>query len=269
MKSFSIFKGARGAIGTMNVTAEPRYNFVIQTTNRIRERLLKEKLLRQPFLDLLTMVHKDDFKFRSSLSTDADVINFITDAFPDIYLLHGWLASDGADWDYTLTGQGEANKEYISIGWFIITLWEQSQSSLDLAFLSRMIFMFIIVLLRETAHSALWWYVRGACDSLHLGEIRREASNFMERQLWDGILEAEFEDNTIDLVDIGIMKNGLFFPIDAKVAQSLIMLNLSNGLPLLDTSALSPAPPIIVDHTCSKLSPAIGTATSQHPVPTP
>ncbi|THH20064.1 hypothetical protein EW146_g1231 [Bondarzewia mesenterica] len=271
MKSISIFKGERDAIGTMNITAAPRYEFVIQTANQIRERLLKEEQLRQPFLDLFLAVHKDDSAFpdslkhftpvedqisnrakieqvRKNLPTDRDVLDFLTNAFPDIYLVPGYLAAEGAD------------KEYVSILYLIIEQWEQSGQGNE-ALWSRLVFVFMAVLLHEVAHSALLWYSRGACNSPQLGGIDGEAGCFIEKRLWGGISGAEFEDSTERLVHVGITKDEKFLFIDKASADSAIKLNVSKGLPILDVSILSPAPPITIGHTRFKLSSAIASST--------
>ncbi|THH03105.1 hypothetical protein EW146_g10507 [Bondarzewia mesenterica] len=283
MKSISIFKGERDAIGTMNITAAPRYEFVIQTANQIRERLLKEEQLRQPFLDLFLAVHKDDSAFpdslkhftlvedqisnrakieqvRKNLPTDRDVLDFLTNAFPDIYLVPGYLATEEADWGFTSAGRGEADKEYVSILYLIIEQWEQSGQGNE-ALWSRLVFVFMAVLLHEVAHSALLWYSRGACNSPQLGGIDEEAGCFIEKRLWGGISGAEFEDSTEHLVHVGITKDEKFLFIDKASADSAIKLNVSKGLPILDVSILSPAPPITIGHTRFKLSSAITSST--------
>src|ERR1700683_3924514 len=107
MNLFSLFDGTRGAIGTVNVTTDPRYSFVIQTVDQIRNAVIMEKLLRQPFLDLFIAAYKEDANLPDNLKyevpreehisgqvqikqfgndppTDADVLEFFTNAFPDV-----------------------------------------------------------------------------------------------------------------------------------------------------------------------------------------
>ncbi|THH08078.1 hypothetical protein EW146_g9110 [Bondarzewia mesenterica] len=278
-----LFKGRRNAISTRDVTANPRYEFIIQTTNRIREHLLKEEQLRRPFLDLFLAVHKDDSAFpdglkdstpvedqksnqskiqevRNKLPTDADVLDFLTNAFPDIYLVPGGLSA-GEHWGYTSAGRGEVDKEYVSIIHFIVELWEQSEMG-DQAFWSRLTFIYVAVLLHEVAHSALLWYSRGACDSLQLGGINREAGYFIEKRLWGGIVGVEVENSTMHLMDVGITSDGTFLFIDQAAADSVIEFNVAKGLPFLDISVLSSAPPITVGRSRFKLSSAVASSTT-------
>lgn len=78
-------------------------------------------------------------------------------------------------------------------------------------------FMFMSVVLHEIGHSIIIWYGGGACDSPQLGGIGGEAGNFIEKRFWGGISAAEFpageEGNILRLEDIGLMKNGNFFPV--------------------------------------------------------
>jgi hypothetical protein len=149
MKPFSLFQGRRGDIGAINVTNDPLYSIVVATTNQIRSRFLEEPILRQPFLDLLTAIHQDDTKFLDALKhctpvadhvsnhtkiqqfhcnhpTDADVVDFFTNAFPDVHMVSGELLPE---WGCTLSGRGEAGKEYISINRSFIQLWIKAVST--------------------------------------------------------------------------------------------------------------------------------------------
>lgn len=56
--------------------------------------------------------------------------------------------------------------------------------------------------------------------------------------------------------------------IDAKLATLLTTLDASKGLPLLDLSTLSPAPPATLGRVRAKLSRAV-TTMAQHGVPVP
>ena len=81
--------------------------------------------------------------------------------------------------------------------------------------LSGLKFMFMSISLHEAAHCAVVWYGRRACDSSQLRVIEREGSNFVGKELWVGISDAElskyFPRTKITL--LGITKDGLFFPV--------------------------------------------------------
>ena len=71
-------------------------------------------------------------------------------------------------------------------------------------------FMFIAVFLHELGHSSLVWY---ACDSPQLGGIEREVGEYMEKVFFGGIPCAEFELEPMRLMEIGLSKDELFYPI--------------------------------------------------------
>ena len=60
MKVYSLSEGEKGAIGTVTITNDPRYNFVIQTIKQIRDRMLS---FVNHSSNILTAVHKDDSDF--------------------------------------------------------------------------------------------------------------------------------------------------------------------------------------------------------------
>jgi hypothetical protein len=145
MNSFSLFEGTRGAIGTVNVTADPRYSFVVQTIDQIRDAVIMEKLLRQPFLDLFIAAYKEDANLPDNLKhevprevhitgqveikqfgndppTDADVLEFFTNAFPDVYLVPGEMGTNGGEYR-------EPDKVYITIARSLVQLWYQTVST--------------------------------------------------------------------------------------------------------------------------------------------
>jgi hypothetical protein len=78
---------------------------------------------------------------------------------------------------------------------------------------SRLWFMFITVFLHELGHSSLVWYSMGACDSPQLRDIEREGGEYIERAFLGGITCAEFKLEPMRLVEIGIKKDELFYPI--------------------------------------------------------
>jgi hypothetical protein len=68
------------------------------------------------------------------------------------------------------------------------------------------------VFLHELGRSSLVWYGMGACDSPQLGGIERDGDH-IEKAFLGGITCAEFELDPMRIVEIGIKKDELFYPI--------------------------------------------------------
>ena len=151
MKSFRLFFGASGQIGTTDVTHLAQYGLVVNTVNQLRNHLLKFELLRQPFLHIFTTVYNDNADFPNDLKsctpvndqvsnlskirhcppTDSDVIDFLTNSFPDLYMAPGDFGPEleGVSWDETLSGRVEADKEKATINCRLVQLWLQAVST--------------------------------------------------------------------------------------------------------------------------------------------
>jgi hypothetical protein len=154
--------------------------------------LLNEEVLCQPFLHIFNTVYKDDASFPDYLKpgtpvadqvsnmskirqirhhppTDNNVVDFLTNSFPDLYLASGDFGPQGVDWGTTLSGQGEADMEKIMINVWLVQLWLYAVSALDIQHVlwieyllqaftpvavspSRLWFMFLAVFLHELTH---------------------------------------------------------------------------------------------------------------------
>ena len=68
MKPFTLFFGGDRQIGTLNVTNDSRYALAVNTVIQLRERLLNEEVLRQPFLHIFRVVHKYNTEFPADSS---------------------------------------------------------------------------------------------------------------------------------------------------------------------------------------------------------
>lgn len=201
----------------------PSYELVTHTVNDIRDRLLKEEIFRAPFLHIYTTCYNDDTKpqdvsnltkirqIRDHPPTDADVVDFLTNSFPALYLAPGDFGPEGVSWGETWSGREEADNQKVTINCRLIQLWLQIAHSPIAASPSRLGLMFIAVFLHELGHSALVWYGRGVCDSPYLGGIEREGGNFIEQAFFGGITLAEFVLEPMNLVEIGIEKEGSFY----------------------------------------------------------
>lgn len=173
----------------------------------------------------------------------------------------GDFGPEGVSWGETWSGRREAEKEKIVINCQLVQLWLQAVNTPMAVGLSRLWFMFIAVFLHELGHSSLVWYGKGACDSPQLGSIERDSGEYIEKAFLGAITCAKFELEPMRLVEIGLKKDELFYPIDDKLATMLTALDASNGLPLLNISTLSPAPPATLGRICAKFSQAITTMT--------
>lgn len=152
MKNFNLFLGTSGAVGTYNVTADSDWLLAAEAVTQLRNRILSEDRLRLPFLRLFISLHNDNTDFpddpkdctpiadqtkinqiRNRLPTDADVVEFFTNAFPDIYLVPGEPFSNEVDCerDRTLSDRGKAEKKEIAIVRGLVQLWYQSVSIVD------------------------------------------------------------------------------------------------------------------------------------------
>jgi hypothetical protein len=198
MKPFTLFFGASGQLGTSDVTHNSQYELVVNTVNQLRDRLLKEEVLRQPFLHIFNTTYNDNTdvphdlepctplanqvsnmsKFqniRNYPPTDNDVVDFLTNSFPDLYMAPGNIGPEDVSWHETWSGQGEADKEKIAINCRLVQLWLQAVSTVDVQCIlliislsqastpmvvgpSRLQLMFIAVFLHELGHSSLVWY---------------------------------------------------------------------------------------------------------------
>jgi hypothetical protein len=135
--------------------------------------------------------------------------------------------------------------------------------------------MFLAVFLHELARSSVMWYGHGPCDSAQMGGIDNEAGEYMEKRFFGGVSCGEFDIESMELLEIGLMKNDLFHPISecqfsmlvimyalkpeigVKIAADLAKLDTSNGLPLLDMTTITPAPPATIGRIRSKFNRAM------------
>ena len=124
----------------------------MNTVIQLRERLLNEEVLRQPFLHIFKVVHQyntepladpgphapatddipnmSDFrKIRNHPPTDADVVDFLTNSFPDIYLSSGYFVPEDIERVKTCSEQGESDKAKSEINARVVQLWLQAVST--------------------------------------------------------------------------------------------------------------------------------------------
>lgn len=152
LKPFRLFFGGSGLIGTFEVTSDIKYKLVIETVSQLRNRLLADPVLRQPIVHLFDMVYHDDSEFPDHLKNgtplvdqipnklkiqqiraqppgDGDVVTFLTDAFPDLYLEPSSFREGNVLWRETASGRDAADKEEISINIQLVQLWLKTVSA--------------------------------------------------------------------------------------------------------------------------------------------
>lgn len=152
MKPFTLFFGASGVLGTHNVTANPKYQLVVETVSQLRAHLLNDRAFRVPILSLFNSVYEDDSQFPEELKentpdidqisnmkkirqihshppSDNDVLEFLTNSFPDLYLdLGNFSLAELVLWGETKSGRGEVAKEEITINVHLVQLWLEAVS---------------------------------------------------------------------------------------------------------------------------------------------
>lgn len=154
MKPFTLFFGASGQLGTSDITSDPCYKLVVDTVNQLHNRLLNEEVLRRPFLHVFSTVYKDNAVFPDDLKpltpvadqvsnmskireirdgppTDDDVVDFLTNSFPDLYLAPGDFSPEGVDCSETCSGQEDADQEKITINAKLVQFWLQAVGALN------------------------------------------------------------------------------------------------------------------------------------------
>ena len=154
MKPFTLFFGANRQIGTFDVTSDPRYALVVNTVIQLRERLLKDEVFRQPFLQIFRVVYQHateipadtephtpvadhiydmpDIRLRDVRHyppTDDDVVDFLTNSFPDLYMSSGYFGPEDIDRVKTCSEQGESDKAKIEINVRLVQLWLHTVST--------------------------------------------------------------------------------------------------------------------------------------------
>jgi len=154
MKNFKLYLGASGLVSTYEVTSDPQYKIIIETISQLRHCTLTDPVLRQLLLHIFNSVYEDDSQLperlkevtpladqipnkikiqqiRTELPCDADVVDFLTDAFPDLYLESARFREDDELWKKTFSGQQLEDKEpeEISINHRLVLLWFQAVST--------------------------------------------------------------------------------------------------------------------------------------------
>ena len=146
MKTFKLYLGGSGQVGTYDVTHNPKFEMVVEMMKQLRERLLSDRALRKPILQLFEAIYQDNSNFpehlkpvtpitdqilnqvkiqtnRTCQPCDEDVIAFLTEAFPHLYLeLRSFRESNGL-WGETVSGQESADKEEVTINFCLIQRW--------------------------------------------------------------------------------------------------------------------------------------------------
>ena len=145
--SISLFEGTKGSIGTVEISNDPRYSFVIRAVLQIRQRIFEEALLPRPFLELLAALYKDNAVLPNDPKHDDDPtpsrdsnqvtiqqklleddcgpptdedVGYFKIFFLSIYLVPG-VTSDNAT-----RAQDAEDEGVIHIAHALIQLWEQT-----------------------------------------------------------------------------------------------------------------------------------------------
>jgi hypothetical protein len=128
MKEFNLFY-VFGVL-TRNVTNGAKHKHVVETVSQIRGRLLNDQTFRTPILSLFKGIYEDGSEFpeepkestppidhmkiHSHPPSDDDVVEFLTNSFPDLYMINTGFSPN----DLLLDGQEKLKKEEILISFF-------------------------------------------------------------------------------------------------------------------------------------------------------
>ena len=146
MKSFRLFIGDFGTVSCLEVTTQSDYQRVVGIVIQLRDRMLREQVLREPILSVFQEVYNDDTHLPEKLKTrtpalyqlsnkdkirntkpspptDDDVINFLQDAFPDLYLVDFLPSLNTVVWSETLSGSSNAKSQCVSINLKLTDIW--------------------------------------------------------------------------------------------------------------------------------------------------
>jgi hypothetical protein len=148
MKSFRLYIGEYGTLGTHEATDVKDYRMPIEIVRQLRNRLLNEQVLREPILNIFQGVYNDDTNFPDDLKannpvadqvsnkfnirkikprppTDNDIIDFLFNSFPDLYLVNYPPSSESETvvWGETSSGRSQVNIERVSINAELTDVW--------------------------------------------------------------------------------------------------------------------------------------------------
>ncbi|KAF5382654.1 hypothetical protein D9615_003038 [Tricholomella constricta] len=189
--------------------------------------------------------------------TDDTVMEFLSEAFPHLYLVDFPPSSKKVVWGETMSGPSHATSERVSINEELTNVWLVKASTPAVSRIA-LAFLFLAIFLHELGHSALVWYGGGQRTTPKSDGVDREAGVYMETRYFGGIVVGAFDTKTKVIKDVGLSKGKDFYSVDNQRAAELLKLDTKNGLPFLDVSGESPDPK------------APGTSTSKFwPVKTP
>ena len=140
-----MYLGAKGLVSTDEVTSDAPYKTIVETVSKVRQHLLTDPVLRQPLLRIFDSVYQAESKFPDHLRgltppadqipnkmtiqqrpCDNDVVDFVTNAFPDLYLECSRIDENDVLWEETVSGR---QSEEISINLQLIQLWLETVSA--------------------------------------------------------------------------------------------------------------------------------------------
>jgi len=144
MKQFKMYLGGSGQVSTYEVTSDPPYKTIVETVSKVRQHLLTDLVLRQPLLHIFESVYREESEFPDHLRgvtppadqipnkmtiqqqpCDNDGVDFVTNAFPDLYLQSSRIRENSVLWEETPSGRQSSE---ISINLHLIQLWNETVS---------------------------------------------------------------------------------------------------------------------------------------------
>jgi len=153
MKPFKLFLGEYGVLGTYEGTDNNEYRSAVEIVSQLRAHMLHDQVLCKPILDIFQGVYNDDTNFPEELKsrtpvadqvsnkakirkirphapTDETVVNFLLNAFPDLYLAKFPPVLKMVVWGETLSGRSQTSSEQVAINAALTDIWLKKVSLL-------------------------------------------------------------------------------------------------------------------------------------------
>lgn len=154
MKPFKLYLGGSSQMATLEITNDPGYEKVVGMVQQVRTRLFSDATLRKPLLHIFQTVYEDDSAFpqhlipctpiidqvlnvvkiraiRTSAPCDSDVVDYLTNAFPHVYLEQNGFLENDVLWGETISGRDSADKEEVALNASLIQIWLYTSNPLN------------------------------------------------------------------------------------------------------------------------------------------
>jgi hypothetical protein len=148
IKPIQIFDGVVGIPKVPNITTDPSYARLVTLIEHLRERLMQDEVLREPLLHVLKSLYKSNTtrrkisRIRPTQPTDQDIIRFVDEFWPDLYLVAASRDSERSGesntggsgqwdgvWSHTYSGVASVPNAQVQIIAPLIEQWQSHVST--------------------------------------------------------------------------------------------------------------------------------------------